>query len=88
MQCYNGFNRGSIMTKVFTVVFDKGENGFTVTVPSLPGVVTEGRNLEEARSMAIDAIKCHLESLRKDGEPVPAEIEVDVERLEVELPTA
>ena len=72
----------------FTVVFDKGENGYTVTVPALPGLVTEGRTLEEARRMALDAIRCHVESLRKDGEPIPTEVEVDVERLEVELPSA
>ena len=76
------------MKASFTVVFDKGENGYTVTVPALPGLVTEGRTLEEARHMALDAIRCHLESLRKDGEDIPTEVEVDVERLEVELPTA
>jgi len=35
--------------------------------------------------MAREAIECHLESLRKDGEPIPPEIEVGVERLEVEF---
>ena len=76
------------MKTSFTVIFDKGESGYTVTVPSLPGLVTEGRTMEEARRMALDAIRCHIESLRKDGEPIPTEVEVDVERLEVELPTA
>ena len=73
------------MKHAFTVVFDKTEEGYVVTVPILPGLVTEGRTLEEARVMAADAIRCHVESLRKDGEPVPLEIEVDVEKLEVEL---
>ncbi len=73
------------MKRAFTVVFDKTEEGYTVTVPALPGLVTEGRSLEEARSMAADAIRCHIESLRKDGEPVPSEMEVDVEKVEVEL---
>ncbi|MGK7345364.1 MAG: type II toxin-antitoxin system HicB family antitoxin [Candidatus Nitrospinota bacterium M3_3B_026] len=76
------------MKTSFTVVFEKGESGYTVTVPALPGVVTEGRTIKEARRMAEDAIRCHLESLRKDGEPIPAEIEVDVEKLEVEFPAA
>jgi len=54
------------MERVFTVVFDKEEDGYTVTVPALPGLVTAGKTLEEARSMVLDAIRCHLESLLKD----------------------
>ncbi len=75
------------MRRSFTVVFDRTDEGYTVTVPALPGLVTEGRTLEEARLMAADAIRCHLESLLKDGEPIPSESEVGVEKLEVELPT-
>ncbi len=73
------------MKRAFTVVFDKTEEGYTVTVPVLPGLVTEGRSLDEARHMAEDAIRCHVESLLKDGEPIPSEIEVGFEKLEVEL---
>ena len=49
------------------------EGGYTVTVPALPGVVTEGDTLEEAIAMARDAIKLHIECLIADGEPVPEE---------------
>ena len=42
-----------------------------VTCPSLPGLVTYGETLEEARAMAIEAIECYLESLQKDGLPLP-----------------
>jgi antitoxin HicB len=48
------------------------EGGFTVTCPSLPGLVTYGETLEEARVMAAEAIECYLESLQKDGLPLPA----------------
>ena len=46
------------------------EGGFTVIVPSLPGCVTYGKSLEEAKDMAIDAIKAYLESLKKHNEPI------------------
>ena len=37
----------------YTAFFEANENGgYTVTVPALPGLVTEGKNLEHARSMA------------------------------------
>ena len=56
----------------YTVVFEPEEGGgYTVTCPSLPGLVTYGDTLEEARAMAADAIACYLESLRKDGLPAP-----------------
>jgi len=46
------------------------EGGYTVIVPSLPGCITYGKNLKEAREMAVDAIKVYLASLRKHGEPI------------------
>ena len=47
------------------------EGGFVVTCPALPGLVTEGDTLEEARIMAQDAMRGYLESLRKDQLPIP-----------------
>lgn len=51
----------------YEAVFEPNGAGYTVTVPKLPGLVTEGDNLKEAREMAKDAIKCYLESLLKDN---------------------
>jgi antitoxin HicB len=56
----------------FTVLFEPAEEGgYVVTCPALPGLVTEGDTLEEARDMVRDAIKAYLESLQKDGLPIP-----------------
>ncbi len=49
------------------------EGGYVVTCPALPGLITEGNSLEEARAMAQDAIRAYLESLQKDGLPIPAD---------------
>lgn len=58
----------------YTVVFEPAEEGgYTATVPALPGLVTEGDTLAEAREMARDAIRGYLESLRKHGEEIPLE---------------
>lgn len=58
-------------TAEYTAFFEKNENdGYTVTVPSLPGLVTEGRTFEEAIKMAKDAVLCYLSGLKK------AELEV------------
>ena len=54
---------------------DPEGGGYTVTVPALPGVVTQGETIEEAIAMGKDAIRCHIEGLLADGEPVPIEDE-------------
>jgi len=60
----------------YTVVYEPAEEGgFVVTVPALPGLVTEGDTLDEARVMAKDAIRGYLESLMKDQLPIPADRE-------------
>jgi predicted RNase H-like HicB family nuclease len=41
----------------YTAVFDPDEKGgYTVTVPALPGLVTEGDTFEEAKAMVEEAI--------------------------------
>jgi predicted RNase H-like HicB family nuclease len=58
----------------YTVILTPDKTGgYVVTCPTLPGLVTEGDTLEEAREMAADAIHCYIESLQKDCEPIPAE---------------
>jgi len=54
---------------------DTEEGGHTVTVPALPGIVTQGETFEEAIAMAKDAIRLHIEGLIADGLPVPEERE-------------
>ncbi len=54
---------------------DQDEGGYVVTVPALPGCVTQGDTREEALERAREAIQCHIEGLRTDGLPVPQEQE-------------
>jgi predicted RNase H-like HicB family nuclease len=63
-----------VMEYQYTVLFQPAEEGgFVVTCPALPGVVTEGDTLEEARAMAQDAIRGYIESLQKDHLPIPCD---------------
>jgi len=59
----------------YTVVLepDLEEGGYTVTVPALPGCVTEGDTLEEALENARDAIRSLLAYLTDTGKPIPVE---------------
>lgn len=60
------------MTRTYTFVFDPDpEGGFVVTCPALPGLVTHGATLDEAKVMAKDALEGFLDVLIEDGEEVP-----------------
>lgn len=68
----------------YTAFFEANEHGgYTVVVPALPGLVTEGRSLEHARRMAKDAVRCYIEGLKKAKQPVPIEGETAQLRLAV-----
>ncbi len=56
----------------YDVVFEEQlGGGYTVTVPSLPGCISEGDSFEEAKENIEDAIKLYLEDLAADGEEIP-----------------
>jgi antitoxin HicB len=57
----------------FAVVLEpEEEGGFTVRVPSLPEIVTFGKDEDEALAMAEDAIRLVLEDCLARGEPIPS----------------
>lgn len=51
---------------------------FGVEFPDLPGCVSAGSTLEEARVMAEEALAAHVAFLREDGDAVPASSPLDV----------
>ena len=60
----------------YNVIFrPEPKGGFTVIVPSLAGCVTYGKNLKEAKKMAVDAIKGYIASLKKHKEVIPTDEE-------------
>lgn len=72
----------------FTVVYQPVEEGwFMATVPELPGAVTQGRTLEEARDMIKEAVELLIESYRENARK-DAPGEAVWETLTVELPPA
>lgn len=46
------------------------EGGYTVIVPALPGCITYGEDVDEALTMAKEAIELYIEELQGRGEPV------------------
>lgn len=59
------------MRQYIALIHKEADSDYGVSFPDLPGVITAGSNLDEARQMATEALAFHLEGMAKDGEPVP-----------------
>ena len=56
------------MKHEYTVVYQTVEDGWIMaSVPELPGALTQGRDMEEARSMIKEAVELLLESYRENA---------------------
>lgn len=53
------------------LIHKDGDSDFGVSFPDLPGVITAGKSLDEARAMAEEALAFHIEGLVADGEAIP-----------------
>ena len=61
----------------YTVLMNKNEDGsFTVTVPALPGCISEGADWDTALKNIEEAITSYIETLTILKKPVPVEVEV------------
>ena len=71
------------MQRSFKVVLEKNDsNCYTVTVPALPGCVTQGKNKDEALARIREAIQGYLETLEIEGLPMP-DSDIDIAEVEV-----
>ncbi len=60
------------MTLQYGVVLEEGQDGWIIArVPSLPGVVTQGRTRAEALENVREAIELTIEDMRARGETIP-----------------
>lgn len=61
----------------YTVLIEKNEDGtYTVTVPSLPGCISEGDTWDDAISNITEAIEGYVEVLDQLHKPIPVEITI------------
>lgn len=56
----------------FPVVIHKDpDSDYGVTVPDLPGCYSAGATVDEALTLAVEAIELHLDGMLQDHEPIP-----------------
>ena len=53
------------------LIHKDADSDFGVSFPDLPGVVTAGTSLDDARLMAEEALALHIDGLAEDGEAIP-----------------
>lgn len=65
------------MVRQYTIVLepDTVEGGYTVTVPALPGCITQGESVEQCIERAREAIEGYIESLEADEQSIPEDTE-------------
>lgn len=77
----NGKRRGRMR---YAVVIEKAASNYSAYVPDLPGCISTGQTVEQARRNIKDAIALHIEGMRADGLSIPrptthvAELEIAV----------
>lgn len=59
----------------YLAVLEPSEEGYGVYFPDLPGCISYGNSMEEARKNAIEALELHVYGMEKDGDilPIPSQ---------------
>ena len=60
----------------YAVIYEKTATGYSAYVPDLPGCAAAGSTLEETAALIRGAAEMHLETMREDGDEIPAPLMV------------
>ena len=65
------------MANYIAIVHKDPKSDFGVSFPDFPGCITAGRNIDEAKDMAQEALTLHIHGMIEDGErlPTPSKLE-------------
>jgi predicted RNase H-like HicB family nuclease len=65
------------MANYIAIVHKDPNSDFGVSFPDYPGCITAGRNIDEAKDMAQEALSLHIQGMIEDGAqlPVPSKLE-------------
>ena len=65
------------MANYIAIVHKDAKSDFGVSFPDFPGCITAGKNIDEAKDMAQEALTLHIKGMLEDGDqlPVPSRLE-------------
>ena len=59
------------MSSYIALIHKDADSDYGVSFPDFPGCVTAGTDLDDARTMATEALALHLAGMAEDGEAIP-----------------
>ncbi|GGD41953.1 type II toxin-antitoxin system HicB family antitoxin [Aureimonas glaciei] len=59
------------MPNYIAIIHKDTDSEFGVSFPDFPGCISAGRDLDDARAMAGEALALHLAGMEADGDPIP-----------------
>ena len=65
------------MSQYIGLIHKEADSDFGVSFPDFPGVITAGTTLDDARTMAEEALSFHIEGMVEDGEAIPEPSDLD-----------
>ena len=60
------------MSNYIAIIHKDSRSDFGVSFPDLPGCISAGRTIDEAKELAQEALSLHIQGMLEDGEEVPA----------------
>jgi len=65
------------MANYIAVIHKEVNSDFGVSFPDFPGCITAGKDIDEAKDMAQEALTLHIQGMLEDGDqlPVPSRLE-------------
>lgn len=66
----------------FSVIIEKGKDGYGAYVPDLSGCAAAGESREEVVKLIQEAIEFHIEGLKEEGQEVPVPL-TSIEVIEI-----
>jgi predicted RNase H-like HicB family nuclease len=65
------------MANYIAIVHKDSKSEFGVSFPDFPGCITAGKNIDEAKDMAQEALTLHIHGMIEDGDrlPTPSKLE-------------
>jgi predicted RNase H-like HicB family nuclease len=59
------------MRQYIALIHKEADTDYGISFPDLPGAISAGKTLDEARDMGAEALALHLEGMVADGEAAP-----------------
>jgi predicted RNase H-like HicB family nuclease len=67
------------MTRIYSLVIEGDESGYSAYVPELPTILVTGNTIEELRHRAAEAIQIWWEASEEPPSPTALRTEIEVE---------